>query len=116
MDIPSFKVEFIPKIGMYNLFSPKKEYKEVDLCIISNKNKEFLEFLIDESIGKSFYIYASDVEVTSQESIKIKLIDYDINIDYKYYKYYNSNISIKELLLNNPIETDINLKYNRILE
>lgn len=54
MDIPSFKVEFIPKIGMYNLFSPKKEYKEVDLCIISNKNKEFLEFLINESIGKSF--------------------------------------------------------------
>lgn len=113
MDIPSFKVEFIPKIGMYNFFSPKKEYKEVDLCIISNKNKEFLEFLIDESIGKCFYIYASDVEVTSQESIKIKLIDYNINIDYKYY---NSNISIKELLLNNPIEIDINLKYNRTVK
>lgn len=114
MDIPSFKVEFIPKIGLYNLFSPEKEYEEIDLCLISNKNKEFLEFILDKNIGKSFYLEISENDSMSDGKRLInELVDYHISMNVKDYI---SNSSTKELLLNNPIEININLKYNRTVK
>ena len=114
MDIPSFKIEYIPRVKSCNLLSAKKDYEELDLCIVSNKSKELLEFLFNDGVGKSFYLEVSDNGFMSNDKGLInKLIDYAISLNVKDYI---SNITTKELLLNNAIEININLKYNRILE
>lgn len=114
MDIPSFKIEYIPRVKGYNLLSVKKDYEELDLCIVSNKNKELLEFLFNDGVGKSFYLeYDENNSILSDKEFVNELNDYAISSNVKDYI---SNITTKELLLNNAIEIDINLKYNRILE